>query len=390
MWTDSSGDFWLFGGYGKDSNGNLLPMNDLWKFSGGEWTWMGGSTVGGQKGIYGTLGVASSNTVPGARSEAAAWTDSSGNLWLFGGNGFDSAGTEAVLNDLWKYSNGEWTWMGGSDLVNSKGQYGTLGVAGAANTPGARDWPATWTDTSGNFWLFGGLGYDSSGATMGMLSDLWEYSNGEWTWVGGPKVSGQKGTYGTKGTSNAANIPGGRFGAFTWFDSSGNMWLFGGNGDDSNGTSGFIDDLWKYSNGQWTWMTGSNVVNEAAVYGVQGTASASNTPGARYTGGAWADKSGNLWLFGGSGSYTAGFYGDLNDLWEYSGGEWTWVSGSNSPYQDSAFGTQGVLYPGNTPGGRNFTASWKDKNGNFWLFGGFNLVGGTTPANLNDLWMYMP
>jgi len=31
------------------------------------------------------------------------WTDASGNFWLFGGNGFDSAGTQGYLNDLWKY-----------------------------------------------------------------------------------------------------------------------------------------------------------------------------------------------------------------------------------------------------------------------------------------------
>jgi hypothetical protein len=36
--------------------------------------------------------------VPGSRY--ASWTDSSGNLWLFGGYGFDSGNTLAFLNDL--------------------------------------------------------------------------------------------------------------------------------------------------------------------------------------------------------------------------------------------------------------------------------------------------
>ena len=387
-WTDSSGDFWLFGGYGKDSNGNLLPMNDLWKFSGGEWTWEGGSNVGGQKGNYGTLGVSSTNTVPGARSEAAAWTDSSGDLWLFGGNGFDSGGTEADLNDLWKYSNGEWTWMGGSDLVNSKGQYGTLGVAGAANAPGARDWAATWTDASGNFWLFGGTGYDSSSAIVGQLSDLWKYSNGEWTWMSGPKVINQKGIYGTKGVANAANIPGGRFAAFSWTDSTGNLWLFGGNADDSNGTPGYMNDLWEYSAGEWTWVGGSNVVYQQGVYGTQGTAATSNVPGSRLAGTVWTDAQGNAWIFGGGGRDSVGSYGALNDLWKYSNGEWTWMSGSNEVGATSTFGTEGVLYPGNVPGNRSTCSAWKDADGNLWLFGGVTV--NSVAENLNDLWMYMP
>ena len=33
-----------------------------------------------------------------------SWIDASGNLWLFGGDGYDSVGTQdEYLNDLWKY-----------------------------------------------------------------------------------------------------------------------------------------------------------------------------------------------------------------------------------------------------------------------------------------------
>jgi len=37
-------------------------------------------------GIYGTLGSPASGNMPGARKNAATWTDSSGNFWLFGGS----------------------------------------------------------------------------------------------------------------------------------------------------------------------------------------------------------------------------------------------------------------------------------------------------------------
>jgi hypothetical protein len=57
--------------------------------------------------------------------------------------------------------------------------------------------------------------------------------------------------------------------------------------------------------------------------------------------------------------------------------------------QDSTFGTEGTLDPGNTPGARFSLNGWTDANGNLWLFGGYGQVPGTT-GNLNDMWMYMP
>jgi hypothetical protein len=41
--------------------------------------------------------------VPGARVFSVAWTDQSGNFWLFGGQGEDSAETSGYLNDMWEY-----------------------------------------------------------------------------------------------------------------------------------------------------------------------------------------------------------------------------------------------------------------------------------------------
>jgi hypothetical protein len=388
-WTDASGDLWLFGGYGEDSNGTLLPMNDFWKFRAGEWTWIGGPTVGGQSGNYGTLGVPTPNGIPGARDQAVSWTDSSGNFWLFGGIGFDSVGHDAQLNDLWKYSGGEWTWMGGSAVANVNGIYGSLGVPAPTNIPGARSAAAVWLDSSGDVWLFGGLGYDGSSAMVGMLSDLWNYSAGQWTWMGGSSVTNQQGIYGTQGVAAASNVPGARFAAYNWIDASGQLWLFGGVAYDSIATSGSMNDLWKYSGGQWTWMGGFKLANQTGIYGIQGTSSANNLPGARQAGLSWTDAAGNGWLFGGNGHYGPSSVGELNDLWKFSNGQWTWVSGSSLGNQSSSYGTEGSLAPGNTPAGRTSSTRGVDGNGNLWLFGGWALTGATS-GNLNDLWMYMP
>jgi N-acetylneuraminic acid mutarotase len=111
------------------------------------------------------------------RFESVSWTDSSGAIWLFGGNGFDSAGNEASLNDLWKFSSGECSWMG-SSIANQQGVYGTLIVPAPDNIPGSRFSGLSCTDSSGDFWLFGGFGCDSNGS-QGALKDLWKFSNGE-------------------------------------------------------------------------------------------------------------------------------------------------------------------------------------------------------------------
>jgi N-acetylneuraminic acid mutarotase len=393
-WTDSSGNLWLFGGSGLDSASAIVgDLNDLWKYNiaSGEWTWVSGSNAAGQAGTYGTLQMPASGNVPGARDTAVSWIDSSGNLWLFGGEFTNSVGTTVYFNDLWEYSvtNNNWTWMGGSNATNMKGTYGALNVTAPGNIPGARDF-STAQVSSGNVFLFGGFGYDSAGAT-GDLNDLWKYNlaSGQWTWLGGSNVVPVTGgTYGTQNVPAAGNLPGARFGAASWTDASGNFWLFGGSGLDSVATNGFLNDLWEYSvsSDEWTWTSGSNLANKLGIYGTEGMGAASNVPGARSDSSAWTDKSGNFWLFGGFGSDSAGTQSDLNDLWEYSvtNKDWTWMSGSNLGDQNGVYGTLGMLAPANVPGNREGGASWTDASGNLWLFGGSGIL------SVNDLWMYLP
>jgi hypothetical protein len=50
----------------------------------------------------------------------------------------------------------EWTWMGGSNIANQPGNYGTLGTPAPGNIPPNRWYAASWVDSSGNLWLFGG------------------------------------------------------------------------------------------------------------------------------------------------------------------------------------------------------------------------------------------
>jgi hypothetical protein len=348
----------------------------------GEWTYMSGSSTSGAEGVYVSIN-GGLITVPGARIGAVSWADSSGNLWLFGGVGFDSAGTDGELNDLWEYNHTnplrEWTWISGSETANAVGVYGTQGIAAASNVPGARQNAVSWIDSSGNLWLFGGS-FPSGGG-----NDLWEFnpSTKEWTWVSGSNTTNAMGVYGTQGVASAANVPGARSLAVAWTDKSGNFWLFGGDGYDSTGRGGELNDLWEFSPSakEWTWVSGSQTANAVGVYGTQGVAAASNVPGARIGAVSWADSSGNLWLFGGADN------GYLNDLWEFNPTtrEWKWVSGNNTANATGIYGTRGVAAASNVPGGRDYAVSWIDSSGSLWLFGGQN-----QNSYFNDLWNFNP
>jgi hypothetical protein len=462
-WTDKFGNLFLFGGSGFELSGNPTPdtltsvLNDMWVCvgfgDGCQWQLIGGydptttgpgtppPTVGGAiitaaqheglGGVYGNPGL------PPSRLGAATWTDPSGNFWLFGG----STGGH-FYNDFWKYNTaaftgsnyttveGTWSTISGTSAVDQPGNYasGTL-------VPGARTNAATWTDASGNFWLFGGDGYDSA-HNIGFLNDLWEYNGTAWIFVSGGSTNlvNQNGNYGAQGVAASTNMPGGRHEAVTWTDANGNLWLFGGEGEDSVGTAfGFLNDLWMYNiaSGKWTWVAGSNTANQNGTYpsqtvvGSVATTTAAGTcglsvgdvpdscpavpltnaaPGSRWGASGWIDAGGNLWLFGGWGldSMRTDGNGALNDLWVYTPnatpgqlGTWAWVKGSNTGAQNGVYGAE--TYPWNTyyqftPGGRSGSTAWVDQSGQFWLFGGqgYDSTSTTGNGNLNDMWRYVP
>lgn len=480
-WTDSSGNLWLFGGGGNDSAGNPGYLNDLWEYSPTKgWTWVSGSNVfdgttnnfgnndGNRPGVYGTQqGVAAPGIVPGGRKAASGWTDASGNLWLFGGFGCDStdANCYVPLNDLWEFnpSTGLWTWVSGSStaLDNYDGQpgvYGTKGIPNSANVPAGRSDAVSWIDSSGNLWLFGGFGWGNKSISSIYFNDLWEFTpsittsaiTGVWTWMSGtnPPFSDSDPTC----TSSAANcyqlgvytpqgstslVPGSRQDAVGWIDSNDNLWLFGGYYIDGNLNTNDFNDLWKFNSttGQWTWMSGSNINADDDIgsgahqgkpgkYGTQNVSDPSNVPGSRDSANGWIDSSGNLWLFGGEGYDSTGTYGGstaggLNDLWEFtpSTGNWTWVGGSKTGSycfnngtlcgMDAYYGVkgmsgaQGVAAVSNVPGSRYSAGNWADSSGNLWLFGGMGastdiyFVGANNDqwslggiGYLNDLWEF--
>ncbi len=224
---------------------------------------------------------------PGASKYSATWTDLNGNLWLFSGSSHATGQTNVTqfFNQMWEYTD--------SNYLGGLGNYWTMvPPAGGSSIPTPRWGAVTWTDSAGNFWLFGG-----QDLSLDFLNDLWFYtpSTSTWTLVGGG--FNQNGTYGTKGTAKGG-FPGGRWASTARKDAAGTVWLFGGfgYGDASSANVGLLNDLWKYSGGQWTWVSGSSVLNTNGVYGTEGTAAAANVPGGRQAPVSWIDNSGNFWM----------------------------------------------------------------------------------------------
>ena len=398
-WTDSANNLWLLGSSGS---------NTLWKYSiaADRWTWMSGDTLHAIKGLYGTKGIANTTNCPGMRTNAVTWTDSTGYLWLFGGNGYAASGALSELSDLWKYNpvNNQWAWVAGDSAVSTTnvGRYNTQGVPDSRSIPGGREQARAWRDNNGNFWLFGGMGFNTTASSY--LNDLWKYnpSINQWAWMHGDTISyiGYNSNTGTQGVPAAGNIPGGRHGASTWRDKNGGLWLYGGvgYGNHTGATGSFLADLWKYNmvTNQWAWMRGSDTIPASyyappflATYGIQGVPTNATNPGSRQDALTWTDTSGNLWLFGGTGGEGYRLYltyvGETGDLWKYNiaTNQWTWMKGDSlSTGTPPPYGTRGVAGPNNRPAARVGSSTWTDKQNNLWLFGG------GSNSVLNDLWKY--
>ena len=294
----------------------------------------------------------------------------------------------------------EWTWIGGSQ-TESVSTFGTQGIPAPENIPGGGLFADIYTkDINGNFWIYG----PGSGSSV-----LWKYEGNEWTWEAGTSkdITGL-GTYpdpvyGTKGVSDSANRPSVRNGGKIVADSEGNIWLFGGKGEDANGDlNQALNDLWKFDGENWMWVSGSNIGDQLGIYGTKGISNPVNVPGGRSEHVMWVDENDNIYIFGGEGQSktahwnyaTSGTFGRLNDLWKFDGENWTWLSGSDGFFQRGIFGTQGVSDANNTPGARVDAVSWTGDDGHLYLFGGrthMQLTGSSTTTTLdssNDLWKW--
>jgi PKD repeat protein len=283
-WTDAAGDLWFFGGYCSG-----ITYADLWRYNiaTNMWTWMSGSNVPDDLGVYGIKGVPSVNNYPMGRCETnTSWVDSANNdLWFFGG---DRAVTYTSIGDLWRYkiSTNEWTWMHGDTIPVAPPVYGVQNVSGPLNFPGARLVYSKWTDFSGNFYLYGG-----SRDLAGNKNDTWKYDplTNEWTWKNGSSGTNDSASATANCTFDPLNTPGSEFENKTcWTDFCGNGWVFG---------AGY-NNVWTYrtTTGEWSLVNGVANTSRPVSYGVLGVSSPSNCPDIINGAVSWKSKDGAMYF----------------------------------------------------------------------------------------------
>jgi gliding motility-associated-like protein len=388
-WTDLQGNFWIFGGYtgiGISAGFN----NELWKYNPiiNQWAYIKGSGIANHPGTFGILGVPSTTNIPPSIAfGAATWTDNLGDLYLYGGT---TAGIGAY-SCLWRYniSSNIWTWLNGASTVNAIPIYGTLGVASTATQPGARqETLGKWVDNNNNLYLFGGINISNDA-----YNSLWKYniSTNMWTWLKGANFVNATGVNGILGVPNIANVPSARMIYTIWEDNNGKFWFFGGY-EKTSGSTGAKNDLWSYDpiTNMFTWVGGSQIVNDNGTLGVACTCSSASYPAARTEGrAAWVDATGNFWMYGGFQNLSS-VSNFKNDFWTYhpTTNIWRLISGSNVFNQPSNYGILNMFNTNNYPGQLAAMASFKDNTNNFYMFGGVNNSTSGGFNFLNALWKY--
>lgn len=365
----------------------ILATCSLVNAQGGTWVWMNGNNVYNSTGEYGTQGVPSSENCPQGVYAAAQWTDKEGNFWVFGGV---PSYTGILAGDLWRFdpATNMWTWMNGPGSDDIDAWWGNLGVPSSLTYPGAHGYEsATWTDTSGRLWLYGG--YEDTQNSYQVSDNLWVYDIGtnQWTWMGGNYICSDTATYGLLGVPDTGNSPGARYELnTTWVDKNNNLWLFGGLSTSDSAYS----DMWMYNIalGKWAWMAGPQGVGPAGQYGVLGVEAPGNLPPARACYTHWADNAGNLYIWGGN-DFVENVY---NDLWKFDINtyEWVWLSGpdtSNSPGNNGQLCTEDSS---NQPRARyeNRTTEISGCPNSLFTFGGFRTNGPEPDTDFNDLWLF--
>ncbi|MDZ4289326.1 MAG: tandem-95 repeat protein, partial [Prosthecobacter sp.] len=213
-----------------------------------------------------------------------------------------------------------------------------------------------------------------------------------WTWMKGSTTGDVTGTYGELGVLAAPNSPGSRYNSQNLTDAVGRLWLFGGEGYITTSRD-LLNDLWMFDplTRLWVWQGGSSTRNPSGIYGEKGVAAPGNVPGGRQDGITWTDDSGRFWIFGGRGIDASGSLGNLGDLWCFDPVSrlWTWMGGSTLINTPGVYGTKAVAAAANWPGARYNALTWRDREGNVWLFGGSGVA--ATPSFgvlLNDLWKF--
>ncbi len=317
-------EIWMFGGINNDGG----MSSDMWVFdiAQNKWAWVEDR---GAAPNYTDFGVESATAHPGLRRRAATAMDASGNIWLFGGEGYSTmvSGYSISRNDVWKYNTTtrKWTWVAGPSVQ---------GDPGSSTLPSARHRVRGWFDNAGNFWVFGGCYGQVIDSRTGVdiewpdpsawgyeinvgYNDLWKFNVTTKVWTcesgtpnAGRAINSPSGSYPSSvGMSSTTYLPRARADYGWWKDNSDNFWFFGGySGEAHAGGVQSNCDMWKYtpSTHVWTLMSGSQSTN---------TPQSTTDPGTLVEPLCWLGNDGNPWMYNGQ-SQTVWKFNATTNVWQ--------------------------------------------------------------------------
>ncbi len=377
FWTDTAGRFWIYGGV--NPYGTLF--DDLWMFDPNTlmWTWKNSrstsdtfSVIAAVKGVY-----SAQNKPRSLGYSPNTWVTSDNHLWLFGGQ--YPAPDNDFNREMWQYDPAidQWAWMGTFDYT----RHGIKGSGTSNTSPGGRIHAnVSWTDSTGNLWIYGGLYFDPNIWYWKQMGDIWKYdiTSGIWNWMSGDSTANPQGVYGPVGVPSTNNSPLARNTQFYWKDDSYNLWLAGG---ENYISSQFYNDVWKFNSKtlEWTLIQGTATPDTTNITTGDCIHDINNRQGGRYQNRATWNICNNVILNYGGFKTLDGFT-NINDLWGFLPTQNVWVR-INHHASTGAYGIKGIASPSNYPRVRSGSAGFTDKHGNAWLFSGNGNFS-------NDLWKF--
>lgn len=136
---------------------------DLWKWDGRRWMWLTGGEKSRENGVVATA--------PDVERGFAAWADSNGDYWLFGGEI-----QSQVSSAFWRWSGNKWSRLSGASVSQLTNQRSSNGRESDVQGLAARSNAVLWRDpVTSQLMLFGG--FDSG---KNWLKESWSWNGKGW------------------------------------------------------------------------------------------------------------------------------------------------------------------------------------------------------------------
>ena len=295
--------------------------------------------------------------LPGSNSYTAHWHDNNGDMWVFGGEGYDNEPSETphLLDQLWKFNSETESWF---QATNGSAQIHVTG--GSKHAPTPRKGAVMCGLTDYILVLFGGEDQHRH-----RLSDTWIFNMDQRSWLLLPKPVVNVTLQYPKGRSKAA-----------YWCLHDRMIVYAGKGQ-----TGMLDDIWEFSLQDLKWRPLVQHIQTDTIDAPIGP-----FPAARHSPSTWVIST-DLYMFGGSVSSTVFDIQEvflqkdvLSDFWYFETINQTW----------NLLSARSVSI--NQPEPRHSSCSFVT-SGFLWMFGGeavkqVESSSLTVPTLLSDLWVY--